>query len=82
MTFDAWLTKAGVTNSAFAELIGKTGETVRRYRAGEREPDFDTQAMIFRLTDGAVTPNDWVGVGLRADEAPEGGAATCEGEVG
>lgn len=38
---------------------------MRRWRSGEREPDVKTQALIFDLTGGAVTPNDWAGVGPR-----------------
>lgn len=56
------------SNAGFGEKLGKSGETVRRYRAGEREPDFETMARIFDLTFGAVTPNDWAGVGARAAE--------------
>ena len=65
MTFDDWMTSTKTTNPAFGKLAGWSGETVRRYRAGEREPDNAAMTSIFRLTDGLVTPNDWVGVGPR-----------------
>ena len=55
-------------NATFGEKAGKSGETVRRYRSGEREPDTRTMAVIFDLTDGLVTPNDWAGVGPRTAE--------------
>ncbi|UZE47943.1 helix-turn-helix domain-containing protein [Rhodopseudomonas sp. P2A-2r] len=58
----------GTSNAAFGEKVGKSGEAIRRYRAGEREPDNDTMAKIFVETAGLVTPNDWVGVGPRAAE--------------
>ncbi|WP_143201778.1 XRE family transcriptional regulator [Bradyrhizobium sp. NAS96.2] len=65
MRFDDWMSKSGQTNPAFGRLAGWSGETVRRYRTGEREPDHTAMATIFALTDGEVTPNDWVGVGPR-----------------
>jgi hypothetical protein len=60
------MTMTNSSNAAFGERLGKSGETVRRYRAGEREPDFETMSRIFHLTDGQVTPNDWAGVSPRA----------------
>lgn len=65
MRFDDWMLKAGETNAAFGQRAGWASETVRRYRTGEREPDQKAMARIFELTDGQVTPNDWVGVGPR-----------------
>lgn len=69
MRFADWLDITGTTEPDFATRCGKARETVRRWRSGEREPDFETQALIFDLTDGQVTPNDWVGVGPR--ETPQ-----------
>ena len=63
------MTKAGLTNAAFGKKASWSGETVRRYRAGEREPDSKAMAEIFRLTGGDVTPNDWVGVGPRSEQS-------------
>ncbi|MBR0700149.1 hypothetical protein JQ599_09580 [Bradyrhizobium diazoefficiens] len=65
------MTMTNTPNASMGERIGKSGEAVRRYRAGEREPDFETIQKIYRETDGQVTPNDWVGVGLRPDEASQ-----------
>lgn len=73
MRFDDWMIMTGTTNPAFAEKIGKTAETVRRYRADEREPDQEVMRLIFAATGGLVTPNDFVGVGYRpAPLAPSG----------
>lgn len=69
MRFADWMTRAGETNAGFGVKAGWSGETVRRYRTGDREPDKAAMAVIFRLTNGAVTPNDWVGVGPRTDAA-------------
>lgn len=71
MTLDAWLISTKTANARFAEALGTSGESVRRYRNGEREPDVATMARIFELTGGDVTPNDWVGVGPRSSEAIE-----------
>ncbi|MGN8547640.1 hypothetical protein ACQPTN_23855 [Bradyrhizobium sp. 13971] len=71
MQFAAWMTSVGETNAAFGKRAGWSGETVRRYRAGEREPDARAMAAIFELTAGAVTPNDWVGVGPRTENAEQ-----------
>jgi hypothetical protein len=67
MRFADWMTQTGETNAGFGKKAGWSGETVRRYRSDEREPDQSAMAVIFQLTDGAVTPNDWVGVGPRTD---------------
>lgn len=66
MRFDEWMMKRGETNAGFGKKAGWSGETVRRYRAGEREPDGKAMERIFDLTAGDVTPNDWVGVGPRS----------------
>jgi hypothetical protein len=68
MRFDDWMTMTNTPNPIFGEKLGKSGETVRRYRTGEREPDTKVMAQIFDLTDGKVTPNDWAGVGPRSTE--------------
>ena|GEM_PF-4670397 len=67
MRFDAWMTLKGETNAGFGRRAGWSGENVRRYRSGERQPDSVAMAKIFELTDGDVTPNDWVGVGPRSE---------------
>ncbi|NEU95077.1 XRE family transcriptional regulator [Bradyrhizobium uaiense] len=65
MHFSEWMSRNGETNPGFGKKAGWSGETVRRYRAGEREPDHAAMATIYALTSGCVTPNDWVGVGPR-----------------
>ena len=70
MTLDDWMITTKTSNAAFGQKAGTSGETVRRYRSGEREPDTRTMALIFELTDGLVTPNDWAGVGPRTAELP------------
>ncbi len=53
----------GTPNASLGKRLGISGEAVRRYRNGEREPDAKTMALIFDESAGLVTPNDWVGVG-------------------
>ena len=65
MTFDAWMIMTNTPNSGFGEKLGRSGEAVRRYRSGEREPGIVLMAKVYTLTDGLVTPNDWAGVGIR-----------------
>jgi hypothetical protein len=66
MTFDDWMNMTGNSNAGVGERLGKSGETIRRYRIGEREPDKVVMAQLFELSGGLVTPNDWVGVGPRS----------------
>jgi hypothetical protein len=76
MRFDDWMSKTETSNAAFGLRAGWTGETVRRYRNGSRQPDLAAMATIFDLTGGLVTPNDFVGVGSRPVQAEhEGGAS-------
>lgn len=71
MTLDAWMIMTKTPNASFGERLEKSGEAVRRYRSGEREPDTKLMAQIFDLTGGLVTPNDWAGVGPRSNETGE-----------
>jgi DNA-binding transcriptional regulator YdaS (Cro superfamily) len=44
----------------FADLVSVTGPTVWRWLAGTRHPSVAQMRVIFRVTKGAVTPNDLV----------------------
>ncbi|WP_042336332.1 hypothetical protein [Bradyrhizobium sp. DOA9] len=81
MRFDDWMIRTGETNPGFGEKAGWSGETVRRYRLGKREPDAAAMAIIFELTGGDVTPNDWVGVGPRSEVEPIDAAAGMGGAM-
>lgn len=63
MTLKDWLAQEGLSLPEFANKIGRTAEAVRRYVSGERIPDRDTMPRIVEETAGAVTPNDFFGVG-------------------
>lgn len=57
-----WLIDNNVTVPQFAERIGRTTESVRRYNNGDRIPDRDTMPVIVRETGGDVTANDFFGI--------------------
>lgn len=65
MRFAAWLSKEDLSDAAFAARCNRSREAIRRWRTGERLPDADDQRLVFDLTGGEVTPNDWIGVGPR-----------------
>lgn len=79
MTLDEWMNITKTSNSEAGRQLGCAAETVRRYRAKERDPDLDTQRRIFALSGGQVTPNDWAGVGPRpaASKTTENEEASC-----
>ena len=64
MTLQDWREGEGLTRAALAEKIGGTAESVRRYEKGLRVPDRETMPLIVEVTSGAVTPNDFFGIGL------------------
>ena len=67
MRFDDWMIRTGTSNAAFGKKASLSSEAVRRYRSGDRNPDPEKMRAIFDITDGEVTPNDWVGVGPRSE---------------
>ncbi len=62
MTLDEYLTVNGITDAAFAMAIGRSQSSVNRLRRGETRPDWKTLKRISEATNGAVTPNDFMGV--------------------
>ena len=67
MTLKDWLEESGVEPSVFAERIGRTSESVRRYVNGARIPDRETMPLIFEKTDGRVTANDFFGIRVESE---------------
>ena len=53
----------GLTQPEFAEMIGRKASAVSRYENG-RTPEPDTIKEIAKITQGAVTPNDFHGVSV------------------
>lgn len=59
MTLDQYLKSNGLTQSAFAALIGVDQTTIHRMLASGQIPSKPTMIKIVEKTNGAVTPNDF-----------------------
>lgn len=46
----------------FAADIGVTPQMISAYCSGDVWPGKTRQLSIFKITEGAVTPNDWAGI--------------------
>jgi transcriptional regulator with XRE-family HTH domain len=62
MKLGDYLAENRIPRSKFAELIGVSGETVRRYIAGARIPERDVMERIALATAFQVTANDFFGI--------------------
>lgn len=71
MTLRDWLDREEQKIPQFAQVIGRTAETVRRYISGDRIPDKETMPLIVQATGGAVTPNDFFGIAGHLDATPK-----------
>ena len=60
MTLESWIARQGMTQQQFAALAGISQSFVSRILAGQT-PSATTMRTILRVTDGAVTPNDFFG---------------------
>ena len=56
-----YLSKHGLSLTAFSNAIDVTPESVRRYAAGERMPAPEIMRRIYDQTSGEVTANDFFG---------------------
>jgi hypothetical protein len=79
VSLHGWLRENDVSNVEFGARIGRSGEAVRRYAAGERIPDKETMPRIVNETAGAVTPNDFFDLSL-ADHSAADPASTAATE--
>lgn len=70
MKLAAYLSEAEIRDSDFADRIGVTRQTLWRYKAGERRPEWDILERIKRESGGQVTPNDFLD-----DQASDAAAA-------
>jgi transcriptional regulator with XRE-family HTH domain len=57
-----YLDNHGLTKSDFAEIIGVSEETIRRYIKGTRIPERETMEKIALATACKVTANDFFGM--------------------
>jgi hypothetical protein len=62
MQLAAYMEEKSLDDEAFAELIepGLSPWTVRKWRYRQRIPRPEMQRRIMQVTDGKVTPNDWM----------------------
>lgn len=56
-----WRKAMGMTQTEFGGLVGVGFVTVSRWERGDRIPSPKFQRFVLIVTEGAVTPNDWVG---------------------
>ncbi|WP_201530771.1 hypothetical protein [Sphingobium sp. S8] len=69
MTLQDYLSREGLTFTAFAALIGtKYPRTVERYAKGQQIPDRTMMLRIVDKTRSEVMPNDFYGVGHTAPD--------------
>jgi predicted transcriptional regulator len=61
MTLKEYLSEQGLTESAFAELLGISQAAVNRYCNGIRTPQRMKLRAIVKATKGKVTANDFMG---------------------
>lgn len=59
MKLETYLNKYGMTDEAFASLIGHSQPQVNRLRRGVSFPSRKMVAAIHNATSGAVTASDW-----------------------
>ena len=62
VTLQEYLAEARIDRRQFAERIGVSKETVRRYLAGSRIPEPKIMGRIALATGGKVTANDFFGL--------------------
>jgi hypothetical protein len=60
MRLAKFLNKKTIPHVTFAACIGVTPEALRRYLSGDRLPVWEVLVRIDKLTDGSVTPNDFL----------------------
>lgn len=60
MTLDDFLKASPDSAAAIAKELGVNYSTIWRLRTGKQKPTWSTLEKILKLTNGAVTANDWV----------------------
>lgn len=75
MKLAEYMRSSAISDEAFAALVGDcTPHAVKKWFYEERVPRPEQMRRIFEVTNGAVTPNDFIGVGPDASdvEGPAG----------
>jgi transcriptional regulator with XRE-family HTH domain len=62
MKLSEYLSRTSTSRRDFAETIGVSPETVRRYVAGKRIPEKEVMERIAGATSMQVTANDFFGI--------------------
>jgi transcriptional regulator with XRE-family HTH domain len=62
MKLATYLEENGLTDAAFARVIGVERQAVGRYKTGERFPERLILLEIYKATNGAVSANDFAGL--------------------
>ena len=60
MRLEQWLTETGTTQGKLARELEITQTAISRYISGARIPRAEHMVEIYEITDGVVTPNDFV----------------------
>jgi transcriptional regulator with XRE-family HTH domain len=82
MKLDEYLARERLTDAAFAALVNRSQSAISRLRRGETLPDWRTLEAIVSVTDGAVTPNDFLSLPVtpEPDETTPVSLPRCAGE--
>ncbi len=62
MTITEFLAQSETSDAALAEAIGVSRQSLHRYKTGERRPEWDVLERLAKVTNGNVTPNDFIDV--------------------
>lgn len=62
MKLGDYLKEHDISRATFAQSVGVSGETIRRYIAGTRIPEKETMEKIALATSCKVTANDFFGI--------------------
>ena len=62
MNLSAYMKLRSLSNSAMAEILKCSVSATQKYRYGSRIPRPEMMRRIQEVTDGAVTPNDFLSV--------------------
>lgn len=62
MTLDAYLSENGISEAAFAQLVGTSQPNIHRMRKQGQTPNRALMAEIVKATGGKVQPNDFYGL--------------------
>ena len=63
-----WMEENEMSIADVADEVGLRYSTVYRYVKYGLMPSADNQRSIYLLTQGEVTPNDWLGLGCSDEE--------------